>query len=189
MIFRSYRLGFSGRNHVSKSRGFEVSPLPSKISDQTKMKTTITTLTLMLLFGCSSSCNGLTKEKIVFKKDLIGYRTTYSISIPELSDRQHRKLRSFGGHGHGFEIIFSDSSTIYYTNDHGMVTPNHRNYETVNWKGYKFLEGEKDTVLNGQQTNGKYWKEIRKGEDCFGYFDVKGQDKEIFEKSLNTFIK
>ena len=153
------------------------------------MKTTTSILTLLLLIGCSAAYNGLTKEKVVFKKEHIGYRATYSISIPDFSDRQYQKLLSFGGHGHGFEITYSDSSTIYYTNDHGMVTPNHKNYETINWTGYNFLEGKKDTVLNGRQSDRLYWKEIRKGEDYFGYLNVREQDKELFDKALKTLKK
>jgi hypothetical protein len=153
------------------------------------MKTTFSILTLMLLIGCSFLNTELTKEKIVFKKDHIGHRMTYSIYIPDFTNRQHNKLLSFGGHGHGFEIIYSDSSTIYYTNDHGMETPNHKNYETINWKGYNIFEGEKDTILNGQQPDGRYWKEIRQGEEFFGYFNVVKQDKDLFDRSLKTLKK
>ena len=153
------------------------------------MKTTVSILTLLLLFSCSSVNNGLTKERIVFKKDQIGYRITYSIFIPDLSNRQHNKLISFGGHGHGFEIIYADSSTIYYTNDHGMVTPNHKNYERIKLKGHSTFYENKDTVLIGQQPDGRYWKEIRNGEDYFGYLNVMKQDKDLFDKSLKTIEK
>src|SRR5690554_1791054 len=69
----------------NKSTSFEIPPSPSCSRDNH------CNVAPNVPRGCSPFSNRLIQEKILLKKDQIGYRTTYSISIPHLSDRKHEE--------------------------------------------------------------------------------------------------
>ncbi len=143
-------------------------------------------LFLLTIIGCGSINNGLEKEKIVFKPEDTGIRKTYTIRVPDLEENEKTILQEFGGHGHGFRVVYADSSIIYYTNDDAIATPNFKNYETIGWLGFDLLNKKKDTIVHGQQDNGLFWKEIKVGEEFIGYLNVSPADKELFDESIKT---
>ncbi|MBZ9730477.1 hypothetical protein LB467_12350 [Salegentibacter sp. JZCK2] len=140
----------------------------------------------LTIIGCVSLNNGLEKERIIFKPEDTGVRKTYTIQVPDLEENEKKVYQEFGGHGHGFKIVYADSSIIYYTNDDAIATPNFKNYETIGWQGFDLLNKNKDTVVYGQQGNGLFWKEIKVGEEFIGYLNVSPADKELFNKSIKT---
>lgn len=143
-------------------------------------------LFFLIFTFCSSGNRTFVNEKIVFKRTDIGVRKVYHISRPiKIGDA--KKIQYFGGHGQGFEIIYSDSSKIYYSNDRAVATPNHLNYETIGWS--ELLLDKKDTIIAGIQKNGKYWKEIISGKDHIGYLNVIETEKKIFDQSIESFRK
>lgn len=143
---------------------------------------------LIIIFSCTSTKKVLDERNIVFSKKEIGKVVIYTLDSPELPGKSKTIYRMVGGHGHGFEIVYSDLQTIYYSNDYGIATPNHKNYATIGWKGFKFMSGG-DTIFNGRQTNGLYWKEIKKGLDYIGYLNVTDSNKNLFDSALLTFKK
>jgi len=153
------------------------------------MKYFIFAFILFITIGCSVTKNGLTPEKIVFKKEYIGQRTIYHIDRPNYGNKTSKISLITDGHGHGFQITYSDSSTIYYSNDNHTSTPNYTNYKTINWDGYGILDKPKDTIIEGVLANGLLWKEIRKGNDFIGYTNVPQSNESEFDKSLLTLKK
>jgi hypothetical protein len=96
-------------------------------------------------------------------------------------------LKIYGGHGHSFGVGYKDSSFIYYSNDTYVATPNYfDNYKSV---GFVIPIGglQSDTILQGQQKDGKYWKEIFHNGSYIGYKNVPKEKLQLFDKSLTTF--
>lgn len=142
-----------------------------------------------IILSCSTTNRQLTKEKITFNKSHIGQRKSYSIYRPAFKNKEYRTSLFIGGHGNGFQIIYSDSATIYYSNDRYISSPNQYNYSTIGWKGFEYPNEQKDTIISGQQSDGRLWKEIRKGNDYIGYFNVSPTEKLLFDKAITTFKK
>jgi hypothetical protein len=132
---------------------------------------------------------GLVTEKIVFKKKQIGKKTEFTIDVPDLENANRTIILTLGGHGYGFHIVYSNSSEIYYTNDWAVMTSNYENYKTINWEGFSRFNSVQDTVINGIQTNGLCWKEIKKGSDYIGYLNISETNKYLFDQSLLTLKK
>ncbi len=89
---------------------------------------------------------------------------------------------------HGFTagILYPDSSALYYWDDGYMMTPNKDNYKTVSFEPPQgWAIG--DTVLSGQQADGKYWKEKFTNRYWIGYKDVPKEEVKLFDKSLASF--
>ena len=133
------------------------------------------------LFACSVTENGLTSKHIVMNKN---HKYVYKIQVPP-NDTGISKI--YGGHGHSFGVGYRDSSFIYYTNDTNVATPNYfDNYKLVNF--VTPIGGlQVDTVIGGQQADGKYWKEIFQNGYYIGYKNVSKEKVELFNKSLTTF--
>jgi len=153
------------------------------------MKHSLFIFFLLTTIACSVSKSDLIAQKIVFKKEFIGHKAIYHIDIPKFDNIESETILFTGGHGHGFQIIYSDSSSIYYSNDKYTTTPNYENYKTDIWNSYRFLESPKDTIIEGVLANGLRWKEIKKGNDFIGYTNVSNLQKSSFEKSILSFKK
>lgn len=153
------------------------------------MKYKLFLLCILIFISCSIHKNGFERERIVFEKKEIGNKKVYKISKPTLPNNKSEIILIVGGHGHGFQIKYSNSALIYYTNDNVISSPNQTNYDTVDWKGYGILDEPKDTILEGRQKNGLYWKEVRKGEDFIGYKNITKKNKEYFDESILSFNK
>jgi hypothetical protein len=135
----------------------------------------------LTLMACVATKNNLTSKRIVISRS---HRYIYKIQVPK-GDTGITKI--YGGHGQGFGVGYKDSSFIYYTNDTYIATPNYfDNYKLV---GFVTPIGglQVDTVISGQQTNGKYWKEIFQKGYYIGYKNVPKENVELFNKSLATF--
>ena len=125
--------------------------------------------------------SNLTSKRIVFNGN---HRYTYRIKVPK-GDTGVSKI--YGGHGHSFGVGYKDGSFIYYTNDTYVATPNYfDNYKSV---GFASPIGglQVDTVIGGQQADGKYWKEIFANGYFIGYKNVSKEKVHLFDKSLMTF--
>lgn len=139
-------------------------------------------LTLHILFlSCSVTESGLTRKRIV-----MGNNNSYAfrIQVPK-GDTGISKI--YGGHGYSFGIGYNDSSFIYYTNDTYVATPNYfDNYKLI---GFVTPIGglQSDTVIGGQQSDGRYWKEVFHKGYYIGYKNVPKERVELFNKSLTTF--
>ena len=143
---------------------------------------------LIIFSNCGMRSPLFSSEKIILSKDMIGQRRIYKIITPN-KNSEKRVLRYVGGHGHGFAIMYNDSSQIYYTNDDAIATPNYKNYQSIHWKGKQMFDTFSDTIIEGRQSNGKYWKEIIKGNDFIGYLNISEEEKSLFDHSLQTFQK
>ncbi|TNE79845.1 MAG: hypothetical protein EP332_09710 [Bacteroidetes bacterium] len=144
---------------------------------------------LALIASCTSTYQGLSKEKIVFQKKHIGNKRSYTLYCPDIAGKTKTVIQVIGGHGYGFEVRYSDSSMIYFSNDQYLPTPNADNYQTIEWK-LNWLEYETmDTTVYGRQTDQRYWKEIIQNKSYLGYVNVHEDDKALFEKALLSFKK
>jgi hypothetical protein len=154
------------------------------------MKTLLSILTILLLTAFQNTDKILKTEKIIFSKKEIGQKKIFYLDRPALDNINVTQIRILGGHGYGFQLLYSDTgqSTIYYTNDRYILTPNHLNYKTVGWQTFNRFD-LRDTILGGQQENGLYWKEIKKGNEFVGYLNIPIADKGLFDKSLETLRK
>ena len=133
------------------------------------------------LVACSITENGLISKRVVLNKK---NKYVYKIKVPN-GDTGINKI--YGGHGHSFEVGYRDSSFIYYTNDMYFATPNYfDNYKLI---GFVIPVGDlqSDTVLQGQQKDGKYWKEIFHNGYYIGYKNIPKERVELFDKSLTTY--
>ncbi len=135
------------------------------------------------------SKSDLITQKIVFKKEYIGNKAIYHIDIPKFDNIESETILITGGHGHGFQIIYSDSSAIYYSNDKYTTTPNYVNYKTINWDTHRMTNQPNDTIIGGTLPSGLSWKEIKKGHEFIGYTNVSKSKKSSFEKSILSFKK
>ena len=136
-----------------------------------------------LAFSCSVTNSGLTKKRIVIKRN---HTYVYKITVPKGDTRVSKIL---GGHGNSFSIQYIDNSMIYFTDDMNYATPNYfDNYKTI---GFKTPVGglQTDTSISGLQTNGRYWKEIFHGGYYLGYKNVSKDKLELFNKSIQTFSR
>lgn len=153
------------------------------------------TLLFLAIISCSVSKRdlqtncGLIRESIVFKKQHNCKRQTYSIDRPNMVGKSQFIILVIGYHGNGFQIIYSDSAIIYYSNDYFTTTSNFKNYDSIGWQRSNYNQNGIDTILTGKQTDGRFWKEIIKNGDFMGYLNVAKQDVEIFDKALLTFKK
>jgi Ca2+-binding RTX toxin-like protein len=112
------------------------------------------------------------------------HKYIYKIQVPH-GDTGVSKI--YGGHGNSFGVGYSDSSFIYYTNDTYIETPNY--FDNYKLAGFATPIGglQADTVIGGQQSDGKYWKEIFHNGYYIGYKNVPKERVELFDKSLITF--
>jgi len=154
------------------------------------MKTLLFIFTFLLMTAFQNTDNIFKTEKIIFSKKEIGQKKIFYIDRPALYNINITHIRIFSGHGYGFQLLYSDTgkSTIYYTNDRYSVTPNHLNYKTIGMQTFNRFD-LRDTILSGQQENGLYWKEIKKGNEFVGYLNIPIADKVLFDKSLETLRK
>jgi hypothetical protein len=136
---------------------------------------------LATLVACSVTDNGLTKKRIVINRN---HKYVYKIGAPT---GDTGIVKTYGGHGHGFEVRYRDSSFVYYTNDMYFATPNYfDNYKSINFTTP--VGGlQVDTILQGEQKDGKYWKEIFHNGYYIGYKNVPKEKVELFDNSLTTF--
>jgi hypothetical protein len=138
------------------------------------MKKLIYSFALLSLLGCGSS------KKVIFKTDTFmsgGKESKFEILIPKgyekyTNDLQHYILRNY---------TYPDSSVIYISLDFSFAnSPNYKNWIKCSnpAKNYKCEEG--------QQDNGKYWKEVLKENVVIGYYNVRKDRKEEFDKTVST---
>lgn len=135
--------------------------------------------TIFFLFAFIGIKTRLTTEKIVFGKLI------FKINVPP----GFKKIgKSWGGHGLTFSIVYSDTSSLYYTDDHFFVTPNAANYRST---GFTPLPGglTSDSTMGGRSANGKYWKEIYRNGYWLGYKNVTEERKSLFDLALTTVRK
>lgn len=148
------------------------------------------TIIIILIFISCAGSDNLIEEKIIFRKRAIGFRKSYKIKVPEISNQNYDINYLVGGHGHEFRIVYSDSSILYFNNDQAVASINYDNYESIGFQENPFEEMKKDTVIGGKQKNGLYWKElIFKDDSKLGYTNVPLNNKDLFDKSLKTFKK
>jgi hypothetical protein len=126
----------------------------------------------------------LEKEEIHFSKKDIGRKMKYSMKIPKSDSISFQLLKNLGGHGYGFQFIYSDSSIIYYSNDWALMTPNYTNYHKMNLTPFGNRLIDLDTVIAGKQSNGLNWKEIINDGSMVGYINVSNKNKEFYEHSI-----
>jgi len=123
----------------------------------------------------------MTSKRITMNKS---HKYIYKIEVP-VDDTGVSKI--YGGHGHSFGIGYRDGSFIYYSSDILVATPNYfENYKSI---GFAIPIGglQADTIIGGQQPDGKYWKEIFHNGYYIGYKNVPRERMDLFNKSLMTF--
>jgi len=146
---------------------------------------TILFLLAIAMFACSRTFIGLTKERISVDKKL------FKIQVPRGAKRIEETI---GGHGLWFTVIYPDSSFIYYSSDWAFITPNNSNYKTI---GFNPPPGgiTSDSTIGGEQTDGRYWKEIFYWTERYkrgywiGYKNVSKDRVSLFDKSLLTLTQ
>ena len=156
---------------------------PRRAETLQKMRPLLFIIFTLTLFACSLTKTGLTRKRIIINEN---YKHIYSIDAP-IGDTSISKI--FGGHGQGFFINYIDGSFIYYTDDMYLATPNYPdNYKSINYNTP--IGGlQSDTIIFGQQKDGKYWKEIFHKNHYIGYKNVSKNQVQLFDKSLETFKK
>jgi len=142
---------------------------------------TILILFLVLYFGSYPSG----KEKDLVKQRIKIENHVLLISTPNYKN----KLSCYvGGHGISFDIKFSDKAQIFYNADKALGIPTSDFYKSINYV-YPLGEIPRDTIIGGEQPNGKYWKEKIINGNSIGYINVSKSKKEVFDKSIETFKK
>ena len=109
----------------------------------------------------------------------------YKMKIP----KGFKLLRWTGGHEDQCEYWYQDSSVIYLTKDLGISTINDRNIRNQDNAYAKRLHAflANDTLsLEGLDSKGLFWKEIKSKTICFGYANVTKEKKAVFDEALNT---
>jgi hypothetical protein len=131
----------------------------------------------------------LEKEVIQFSKKEAGKKTKYAIKIPKSDSTFHTLIKTLGGHGIGFQLMYTDSSIIYFSNDWAIATPNYNNYQKIdlNTIGSRLID--LDTVMFGIQSNGLNWKEIISDNSFIGYLNVSNKNKELYDQSISSIHK
>lgn len=101
----------------------------------------------------------------------------------------------------GYRFIYKDSTTVYVNLDD--CNPNNYRiktlgdsvyYERFEMLDFSFLgeeHGVKDTIdLSGlDSTNGLFFRDLKINEVGYGYFNVKAEDKEVFDKIIDSKLK
>lgn len=84
--------------------------------------------------------------------------------------------------GHGFDIIYPDSSTIFFASSTGHGSPTADYYEACARCFTTY-----DTLVSGVQPNGRLWKEYVVGNTSLGYHDVPRARQRLYDQALTRF--
>jgi len=157
------------------------------------MKTVKYLVLLFFVVSCTATIPaieiGQSNSELSFVKINMDYGSyNYEMMVPELIQNEYTFFQSYGGHGHGFQFGYSDSSILYFKNDWVVGSSNYNNYKTIGFTSPDRYS-EIDTTISGVLPNGLFWKEIIKGEDYLGYVNVSKERLPFFNKSLDTFRK
>ncbi|MEJ0055868.1 MAG: hypothetical protein WDN75_09590 [Bacteroidota bacterium] len=130
-------------------------------------------------------------------KQVIKYRTyerqndrerkiLYCLSVP----KGGKLLTVTGSHEKEIEVSYPDSSFIYITNEANGGS--HLNYKNVSSLGKDVYTNKllKDTLLlQGSQSDGRFWKESKIGQIVVGYVNASPDKKEEYDKALASLIR
>lgn len=97
-----------------------------------------------------------------------------------------------GNHGKEYQYWYKDSMLFYFSNETGIATQNYenisKNQEARRIRTRAILEN--DTFnLEGIGDKNLFWKECFYKDITIGYMNVPNEEKEIFDKAINSLRK
>jgi hypothetical protein len=138
------------------------------------------TLILITVIFLQTSCSAQKPLKFT------AYKSDYVLELP--NGYELKKLKDDDGIQE-YQALYPDSSVIYITDDEKSGGSNRAKEEKYGADVYiKILANEK-LILEGNHSNGKYWKEDKQGKVVVGYFNVPPDKKEEYDKALATLRK
>jgi hypothetical protein len=138
---------------------------------------------ILLFLFLLPSCSNKPYRNIKFKS--LAAEHVYSFSIPSGGKIQKNPTYKRTGHTEEYRVLYNDSSVVYIIDDN----VNGANINLVNCWGNGHAPSKKylDTVnYEGQQHNGKYWRQSFVGPIVVGYINVSKENKELFDNALLT---
>lgn len=164
------------------------------------MKNITRIVLLFFITSCASSQNMVSIHFKRQKKDSLSDRGNYSMNIPQ----GYKLITLVGGHSElEKQYVYPDSAYIYIS-DFGNGGLNYKNiiqlgdsiankrFENIELKTSLAKQLRQDympekLVLQGQTSEGLYWKDIRIGYISVGYTNVTRNKKSEFDKALSSF--
>lgn len=139
---------------------------------------------IFLIVVLITSCT-IQKSNETVKFDPTGNKKNqFYIDIPK--DGRFEFIKG-GSDWTAYGIYYKDSSFIYLTNQESVPYYSCENFDSH--LELKFLQAEwaDDTIIqSGVNENDRYWKNIRYHGISLGYKNVKVEQKQIYDQSLNT---
>lgn len=114
------------------------------------------------------------------------HKITYCLKVP----KGGKILTVSGSHEKELEVSYPDSSFIYITNDaNGGSHLNHQNVSSLGKDVYSNKLLRDTLLLQGSQSNGRFWKENKMGQIVIGYVNVPSDKKVVYDKALDSLKK
>lgn len=142
-------------------------------------------------FGCVSEYKRVSFKSYISHSKEKDKKVKYSAWLP-------KGFRSFvviasGEYGTDNEYRYPDS-TVIYISDNQLSDLNYDNIERAGLRAQRFTYSKitaksfnDSLILEGKDANGLYWKEVFIGRICIGYYKVKEDRKEAFDKAIKSF--
>ena len=131
---------------------------------------------LVLCAGCAGF-NGMHKRpfhsELDEKKEII-------LRVPK--GYEEELVRAEGGYRSEQYYTYSNDALLYIGYKADWQSPNFPMTEATRIKN----TGQNETIYNGRDSNGHYWKEVQVDSLRFGYCKVPPEDKDRFEQAVNS---
>ena len=146
-----------------------------------------------ILFSCGSSKRLINEDysRIRFNEKVASGSTSktqdYIFEVPKGGKLSKGSYDFTGDYHTEYRIMYPDSSILYIGNDNWSGSKlNVINRVEAGIRGINKRNENDSLYFEGVQKNGRYWKENFLGDIIVGYVNVKQEDKEKYDKSVQS---